>query len=68
MFMRDNYRKRLVMTVQKHERPAKIGRQVPVQPNYPDEISDSAMDAIRKLADPDGTRAASRVLLYPAPC
>jgi len=56
------------MTVRKHERPAKNGRQVPIHPNYQDEIGPEAIDAIRKLADPDGKRAASRVLLYPVPC
>jgi len=59
---------RLAMTVRKHERPAKNGRQVPIHPNYQDEIGPEAIDAIRKLADPDGKRAASRVLLYPVPC
>lgn len=37
----------------------------PKQPDYSDEISVEQLDAIRKLADPQGKHAANRVLLYP---
>lgn len=39
---------------------------IPSHPNYEDEISKEKMDVIRKLADPNGERAARRVLLYPS--
>lgn len=34
------------------------------QPDYADEISEEQLEAIRKLADPEGKRAKKRVLLY----
>lgn len=38
----------------------------PAQPNYDDELTAEQVEALRKLADPDGSRARKRVLLYPA--
>lgn len=52
------------MTARKSSRPAHS--KVPVHPEYNDEIGIEQMDAIRKLADPDGKRAARRVALYPS--
>lgn len=62
-FMRNNTGS-MAMTARKSSRPAHS--KVPVHPEYNDEIGIEQMDAIRKLADPDGKRAARRVALYPS--
>ena len=40
------------------------GKAPPTQPDYQDEISPEQLDVIRRLADPDGSSAKRRVLLY----
>jgi hypothetical protein len=40
------------------------GRTPPVQPDYPDEITPQQLEVIRRLADPDGSKAKRRTLLY----
>ncbi|MBC2651254.1 hypothetical protein [Novosphingobium aerophilum] len=54
------------MSAQKHHRPGRNQRTAPPHPMYDDEISDAQIDVIRHLADPDGKRAAKRVILYPS--
>ena len=54
------------MNYAKPDEARKAGRTPPRQPDYQDEISAEQMEAIRKLADPDGANAQTRVLLYPA--
>lgn len=53
------------MTARKNPRPAPH-RAAPPHPDYNDEISHERMDIIRRLADPDGKRAAKRVIMYPS--
>lgn len=52
------------MTARKSNRP--VHNKVPLHPEYNDEITTEQMDVIRRLADPDGKRAARRVALYPS--
>lgn len=52
------------MSARKQNRP--IHSRIPPHPNYEDEISQEQIEAIRRLADPDGKRAEKRVLLYPS--
>ena len=54
------------MNYAKPDEARKAERTPPRQPDYQDEISAEQMEAIRKLADPDGANAKTRVLLYPA--
>jgi hypothetical protein len=50
----------------KTARPARNLKAAPPHPLYDDEISSEQLDAIRRLADPEGKRAAKRVILYPS--
>jgi hypothetical protein len=54
----------MAMSADKLNRPVKSGRTPQRQPDYPDEICQDTIEAIRKLADPDGTMAKKRTLLY----
>lgn len=54
------------MTERQHKRHVRAARPARPHPNYNDEISIEQIEVIRKLADPDGRRAAKRVLLYPS--
>lgn len=54
------------MNYAKPDEARKAGRTPPRQPDYQDEISAEQIEAIRRLADPDGANAQTRVLLYPA--
>lgn len=55
---------REAMSASKLSRPHT--RKVPQpHPHYADELSREQIDAIRKLADPEGRNAGGRVLLYP---
>jgi hypothetical protein len=40
------------------------GRTPPRQPDYPDEIGQEQLNAIRKLVDPNGNRHETRELLH----
>lgn len=51
-------------TARKHAPSGYAGRTPPPQPDYPDEITPEQLEAIRQLADPDGTREKGRTLLY----
>jgi hypothetical protein len=53
------------MSADKQNRPAQARRTPPRQPDYQDEISKEQLEAIRQLADPDGSNARGRVLVYP---
>lgn len=55
----------MAMTARKSQRPAPH-KAVPPHPDYNDEISCDQMEVIRRIADPDGKRAAKRVVLYPS--
>lgn len=52
------------MSAQKRHFPR--NQVVPAHPEYNDEISSEQINTIRRLADPDGKRAAKRVVLYPS--
>lgn len=54
------------MSASKTARPARNAKAAPPHPLYDDEISSEQLDVIRRLADPDGARAAKRVILYPS--
>lgn len=56
----------MAMSPRKTARPASSLKAAPPHPLYDDEISSKQLDAIRRLADPEGTRAAKRVILYPS--
>lgn len=56
----------MAMTARKDHRPNRNHKPVPIHPDYQDEISPEQIEAIRHLADPDGKRAAKRVVLYPS--
>jgi hypothetical protein len=47
-------------------KPAPSQSRIPHHPDYEDEISLTQIETIRRLADPEGQRAAKRVLLYPS--
>lgn len=53
------------MTARKNNRQA-AHKAVPPHPEYNDELSREQVEAIRRLADPDGARAKKRVALYPS--
>ena len=65
-FMTETRTESMAMSARKHPRPSRNHRQAPPHPDYNDEISTAQMDVIRRLADPDGSRAAKRVILYPS--
>jgi hypothetical protein len=52
------------MSARNHDQNARSSRTPPVQPDYADEISTETLEAIRRLADPDGKRAKARTLIY----
>jgi len=54
------------MSASKHPRPSRNHKAAPPHPTYEDEITAQQMEVIRHLADPEGKRAAKRVLLYPS--
>lgn len=53
------------MSVDKQNLSVNGNQTPPKQPDYSDEITSEQLDAIRKLADPDGKNAKNRILLYP---
>lgn len=54
------------MSVRKNTRPGRNHKAAPPHPTYDDEITQEQMDVIRRIADPEGKRAAKRVILYPS--
>ncbi|MEL7685538.1 hypothetical protein AAG594_14465 [Citromicrobium bathyomarinum] len=56
------------MSARKFVRAGRFRKTGPAHPNYQDEINDDQIQTIRRLADPDGKRAAKRVALYPSIC
>lgn len=54
------------MTAKTHHGPRHNHKAPPPHPDYADEISSKQIEVIRHLADPDGKRAAKRVLMYPS--
>ena len=56
------------MNARKSVRQGRVRKAGPTHPNYQDEITIAQLDVIRRLADPDGKRAAKRVALYPSLC
>lgn len=56
----------MAMTARRHHRPNRNFKASPPHPGYEDDISADQLDVIRRLADPDGTRANKRVILYPS--
>lgn len=64
--MKTNVSERMAMSAHKLHRPGRNHRAAPPHPMYNDEISESQIEAIRHLADPDGKRAGKRVILYPS--
>ena len=65
VFMNCDHIERMAMSADKQGRPAQARRTPPRQPDYQDEISKEQLEAIRQLADPDGSNARGRVLVYP---
>lgn len=63
--MNNNIKESKAMSADKQIRPTQPGQSIPLHPDYPDEISEEQLVAIRKLADPDGSNAEQRVLVYP---
>lgn len=61
-------RKEIAMSARKSVRQGRVRKAGPAHPNYQDEITFDQLNAIRRLADPDGKRAAKRVALYPSLC
>jgi hypothetical protein len=58
--------KAMTMDARKPAAPRRLTGAVPAHPDYQDEITPAQIEVIRRLADPDGLRAAKRVLLYPS--
>lgn len=56
----------MAMSSNKTARPARNLKAAPPHPLYDDEISPEQLETIRRLADPEGVRAAKRVILYPS--
>ena len=54
------------MNARQPARSRRMSKACPAHPVYNDNLSESQIEAIRKLADPEGKRAAKRVLLYPS--
>lgn len=54
------------MSANKHSRARQNTHAPRAHPDYSDEISGDQIAVIHRMADPDGRRAAKRVLLYPA--
>lgn len=66
LFMTTNCKESTAMNAKKADRQGRALKAARPHPAYNDEISSDQIDAIRKLADPDGKRAAKRVVLYPS--
>jgi hypothetical protein len=52
------------MSLHKLEPSMRAGKTPPRQPDYPDELTKSQLDAIRKMIDPDGRKTATRTVLH----
>lgn len=65
LFMNINPTESMAMSAETHNRLGRNHKATPPHPDYNDEITDDQIAAIRHLADPDGQRAAKRVVLYP---
>ena len=64
--MHNHHHKGSAMTAKTHHGPRHNHKAPPPHPDYADEISSKQIEVIRHLADPDGKRAAKRVLMYPS--
>ena len=65
-FMTETHTGNMAMSARKHGRPGRNHQGAPPHPEYHDEITNDQIEVIRRLADPDGKRAAKRVILYPS--
>lgn len=64
--MTTNCKESTAMSAKKADMQSRAYKAAQPHPAYDDEISEEQINVIRKLADPDGKRAAKRVLLYPS--
>ena len=54
----------IAMSMRKIIASLPVGRTPPRQPDYRDELTSEQIEAIRKLSDPDGSKAAKRTVLH----